>query len=218
MLISESSVCVFDMDGTIVDTLGFWRNAPLRYLEHKGINPDSEDRTYIFSHMMSQSLPFLNDKYSFCDDPEKAEDDLAREVLEEYKTVKCLKEGCENFLMMLKEQKVPACIYTANEREFLDVIISKFSLENYFDHFFTCRELGYHKGERAGFEYIASLYGKNIADIVLFEDSLYAIENARALGMRSVGVREEHSAHVFDEIERYADVFVSSYDELVGLM
>ena len=214
MRLNENSVCVFDMDGTIVDTLSFWRKAPLRYLERKGITPTADDRTFIFSHMMSESLPHLAERYSLDDDPSEAEELLALEVLEEYKTVDVMKDGCECFLSALRERGIPACIYTANEREFLDVIIKRFSLKRYFDHFFTCAELGYHKGERAGFEYIARLYGKTLEDIVLFEDSMYAIKNARSLGMGAVGIMEEHSAHVFDEIKLNADFFVSSYDDL----
>ena len=218
MKLNDSSVCVFDMDGTIVDTLAFWRKAPITYLERKGITPDDEDRTFIFTHMMSESLPYLTEKYSIDEAPEKAEEMLSREVLEKYRKTERLKDGCLSFLQRLKERNIPACIYTANEREFLDVIIQRFSLERFFDRAFTCAELGYHKGERAGFDHIASLYGREIGDIVLFEDSLYAIKNARELGMRSVAVREEHSAHVFPEIERNADIMISSYDELAGLL
>ena len=80
---------------------------------------------------------------------------------------------------------------------------------------YTTAEIGFKKDEREGFELIARSFGKSIEDIVLFEDSYYAIHTASILNMKSVAVADEFAENRVDDVKKECDIFISSYRQLL---
>ncbi len=115
----------------------------------------------------------------------------------------------------LKKNNTPCVLYTANEREYINIIDNNLNLSNYFNLMYTTAEIGFKKDEREGFELIARSFGKNIEDIVLFEDSYYAIHTASILNMKSVAVADEFAENRVDDVKNECDIFISSYRQLL---
>ena len=210
----ENKIAVFDMDGTIVDTVGFWRNSPERYLNSINKEVRAEDKYFFKYYVLRDSIPRMIENYDL---PNKADElfkILEEDVKKNYRGLKCFKANADVFLSKLKEKGIPTVLYTANEREYLDIISENLSLEKYFDYMFTTAEIGFPKDSPDGFEKIAKMYGKSIRDIVLFEDSYYAINSAYTLGMQSVAISDTHSENSLEEIKKKCTFFISSYLEL----
>lgn len=211
----ESKICVFDMDGTIVDTVGFWRSCPERYLKKLGKTIKTEDRDYFKYNVLRDSITKMVNEYNLDISISDLWNLLEEEVKKGYNSVSAYKADAELFLNYLKKNNTPCVLYTANEREYITIIDNNLNLSNYFDVMYTTAELGYKKDEREGFELIARSFGKNIEDIVLFEDSYYAIHTASILNMMSVGVEDEYSKNRVDDVKKECDIFISSYRQLL---
>lgn len=210
----DNKLAVFDMDGTIVDTIGFWRNSPKRYLNSVGKEVFKEDEDYFKYYVLRDSVIKMVEKYNIEYTPDELFRLLEDEVKVGYKTIKGFKAGADAFLLKLKEKGIPTILYTANEREYVDIINENLSLDRYFDHIFTATELGAGKDSREGFERIAKMYGKAINDIVLFEDSYYAIHSAKEFGMQSVAISDTHSENRLQEIKNECTYFINTYKDL----
>ena len=210
----DNKIAVFDMDGTIVDTVGFWRKSPERYLNSINKSVSKEDKDFFKYYVLRDSIPRMIDHYDLSIEEDELFKKLEKDVKNGYKGVKTFKGSADIFLKALKSKGIPTILYTANEREYLEIINENLCLENYFDHMFTISELKATKDSPTGFEKIAKLYNKSISDIVLFEDSYYAIHSASKFGMQSVAISDIHAENHLDEIKKECSYFISSYLEL----
>lgn len=211
----ESKICVFDMDGTIVDTVGFWRSCPERYLKKLGKTIKTEDRDYFKYNVLKDSISKMVNEYNLDISISDLWNLLEEEVKRGYNSVSSYKADADLFLSYLKKNNVPCVLYTANEREYINIIDNNLNLSNYFNQMYTTAEIGFKKDEREGFELIARSFGKNIEDIVLFEDSYYAIHTASILNMKSVAVADEFAENRVDDVKKECDIFISSYRQLL---
>lgn len=211
----ESKICVFDMDGTIVDTVGFWRSCPERYLKKIGKTIKAGDSEYFKYNVLRDSVSKMVNEYNLDISIPELWALLEEEVKRGYNSISSYKADAAIFLNFLKENNIPCVLYTANEREYINIIDNNLNLSNFFTLMYTTAELGYKKDEREGFELIARSFGKKIEDIVLFEDSYYAIHTASILNMKSVAVADQYSENRVDEIKKECDIFISSYRQLL---
>ena len=211
----DNKIAVFDMDGTIVDTVGFWRKSPERYLNSINKSVSKEDKDFFKYYVLRDSIPRMIEHYDLKIEEDELFKKLEIDVKKGYRKVKTFKGDADIFLNHLKSKGIPTVLYTANEREYLEIINENLNLDKYFDYMFTTSELEATKDSPIGFEKIAKLYNKSISDIVLFEDSYYAIHSASKFGMQSVAISDIHSENLLEEIKKECSFFISSYLELI---
>ena len=72
----DNKIAVFDMDGTIVDTVGFWRKSPERYLNSINKSVSKEDKDFFKYYVLRDSIPRMIDHY----DLSIAEDELFKKL------------------------------------------------------------------------------------------------------------------------------------------
>ena len=199
---------VFDVDGTLLDSMYVWKDVGDRYLRSKGVvpQPDMEERVRTMS--MPQVAEYCRREYGLTESPQQIIDEINGLVLQSYREEVQPKKGVPELLDALKARGIKLAVATASDRCLIESALERTGLLPRFDVFLTCTEVGEGKDSPAIFYKAAELLACRPEDTVIFEDSLYAMKTAKAAGFRVAAIADASAAHEEKEIQETADWFV----------
>lgn len=188
----EIKGAIFDCDGTLVNSLGFWemyyKKIGDTFFGGEKFVPTPEDD----KAMRTQAVGFLgkimHGHYNILES-EEAIINWTLDVFEwYYREVVELKAGVRELLSHLKEKGVKMCIASAAERKFIELVLTKHDVLKYFDGIVSCTEVGAGKDKPDVFLAARDFLGTEHEKTWIFEDSLLAIETSKKAGFPVVGV------------------------------
>ena len=215
---------IFDMDGTLVDSLSFWdcfwRDMGERYFGDPDFSMDaahfdSHVRTMIFSRAISYLHGYLHI-------PCSAEefDNFAADYVERfYSTVVTPKAGAKELLTALRERGVRVCLASATDRRYLDVALESCGLSEFFmpETILSCSDIGVGKERPDVFLAALKVLGTPLAETAVFEDSALALETAKLAGFVTVGVYDSHQTAT-ERLVAAADIYLGKGTTLVDVL
>ena len=204
---------IFDIDGTILDSMKIWEDAPGLYLESLGIKGELGLGKTLFSMSMTEGAEFLKENYCPDQDAEAIIKGVNHIVRNFYFEQVRLKEDAKKFLRDLKQTGIKITAATTSDREFVEKALERLDVLDCFDRIFTCTEIGAGKSQPDIFFAAAEHMGTAPGSTWVFEDSLYAIQTAKEAGFRTVGVYDESSAKDQDEIRRLTDIYLERFGD-----
>lgn len=205
---------IFDLDGTLIDSMRSWENADHRFLQKFNISPPpgiSEKMKTLSMREAADYFISLGIDMDPCDITEYIE----KNVSEEYSTTIALKPFVRELLDVLDAKQIPYCVATANYRNLTDTVLKRCGIYDRFSFIYTCAESGIKKDNPEFFPQVAALLGTSPEETIVVDDSLHCITAAACGGFRTVAVYEETSASQWDTIQKTAEF---SYTDLSGLM
>lgn len=194
---------LFDMDGTLVDSMGYWREMPLEYLAEVGIRPDEAGlRCLETARGYGEVLSYLASVGITATLPEMirfTEVHMARHYAEDVR----VKPGAVALLDTLRAAGCRMGIITLTPHAGAALCLAKTGLAPYFEFVLTPEDMTGGGGKEApGIfeEALRRFGGADPAECLLFEDSYYSIRTAAAMGFRVVGVEDAWAAFERDKI------------------
>lgn len=204
---------IFDMDGTLLDTMPIWEHASENYLAKKGITVKEKLSEILFSMSMQQGAAYVKEHYGLSESIEEIVAGTNDIVAEAYRTRAEAKPGVREFLETLKARGIKMAVATSTDRVHVEAALKKNGLYDYFDVIFTCSEVGVGKVKPDIFDAAMEALGTKKTATWVFEDALYAIKTAKAAGFRTVGLYDESSQKEQEEIKETADVYLQKMKE-----
>lgn len=204
---------IFDMDGTLLDTMPIWEHATESYLVGKGIEVKEKLSETLFTMSMKQGAAYVKEKYGLSESIEELIAATNAIVAEAYRSRAEAKPGMPEFLEKLKQQGVKMVVATSTDRIHAEAALKHTGLYDYFDRIFTCSEVGEGKAKPDIFEAAAAQLGTKRASTWVFEDALYAIKTAKKAGFRTVGLYDETSKKEQEEIQETVDIYLREITE-----
>lgn len=213
-MLDRISAFVFDMDGTLIDSMGYWRGENRKFLARHGF-PVPEDLENVIDTMSSHTFARI---FSEAHPDEFPYERITSEYLgimeELYRTVIPLKPGAREFLDFLKENGVRMCVATATPRETAKRALDRHGILEYFEFVTDDEENGMGKGDEAYFPNLAARMGLSTEECALFEDSRYAMISGRNAGMTVFAIEEAvylNKPEVMRDIKDNAHFFVKDF-------
>lgn len=207
---------IFDMDGTLLDSMPTWRELGPSFLKERGIPATPEQLHALRTMTDHEVIPYLQETCGLEMTTEQIMDEIIRRMEDFYTHRVRPKPGLEKFLSILKMEGVWMYVATATHRRLAEKALKTAGIDHYFRGIVTSADAGNHKSESADiYEMAMRRLQSNKRDTVVFEDALHAIRTAKAAGFRVAGVYEATAEQDQPEIQRLCDYYIRSYEELV---
>ncbi len=206
---------IFDMDGTLLDSMGMWRTLEHNFLSGLGIEPSE----WIFRRMdtlgLHGSATWLIEEFRLDRTQEELWESCDRMALEGYLTTVFPKPGALRAVHALRARGIQTALATLTAHKLADPVIEAKGLAPLLDRLLTVEDVGGIKKDRPVlFLKAASLLGAAVEETVVFEDSLYAIRTAAEAGFPVWAIADGSAAADEAEIRRLSQRYITSWDEL----
>lgn len=198
---------IFDVDGTLLDSMFTWRHRGEIYLESLGITPREGLHLDVRRMGFLESPKMIKEEYKLSQSTDEIRNGMMKVVDDYYKTCPQVKKGTVEFLEELKKNGVKMCIATATDRHMVEPGLINAGIRDYFDEIFTCGGLGTNKTKPFIFEKAMESLGTSKENTVIFEDALYAVKTAKKAGFFVTGIFDEQEPEQ-EEFRSLCDVFV----------
>ncbi|MFB0921312.1 MAG: HAD family phosphatase [Oscillospiraceae bacterium] len=207
------SGAIFDMDGTLTDSMFIWEDLCSRYLISCGINPHANLREEIKKLTMGETIEYIRTVYSLKQTNEEIYKALEAMLIPMYRDEVLPKENVFLLLDRLKERGVKMAVASATDEHIVRMVLEKNGLMKYFSEVFTCTGVGAGKEEPLIYEKALEFLGTPKNETVIFEDAIYAIKTAWKANFPVAAVYDDSQKAYQDEIKELSDFYITDYRE-----
>lgn len=209
---------IFDMDGTVLDSMIVWHRLSQNFLEPYGVRITPEDYAAIEGHTQYQTAEYFARHYPYLPlTAEQIAHGLNDTITERYERLARPKDGVLAFLECLRAQDVPCCIATLTSRNHAEKALRDRDMMRYFDFLLTIEDVGVSKREPDIYLHAADRMGCVPQHCMVFEDAPYAAQTAKKAGFSVCGLKEPAYASGESLLRSVSDLFVEkSFEELTG--
>lgn len=213
--LDDIEAVIFDLDGTLVDSMWIWRQIDIEYLAKFGITLPERLQNEIEGKSFHETAVYFKERFAIPDSLERIKEDWNAMAWDKYRYEVPLKKGVRAFLDQCRKRGIRLGIATSNSRELLDQIVAVHGLQDYFDCMMTGSEIK--KGKPAPDIYLAVAKGLETdpANCLVFEDIVPGIMAGRSAGMKVCAVEDAYSADIRIQKQELADYYIEDYSELL---
>ena len=216
-MLSAIRGAIFDMDGTLLDTMHYWRYTTLEYLLAHQLPVEEELLTRMYSNSSRKLLTSYLQKLGFQVNRREMITELEAYMHRHYLYDAHLKKASvPAFLKWLKENDVRMCVATGSPRQYACDGLRRLGILDYFEFVTDNYEGAYTKDQNGYYEGVLKRLGVEKEQCWVFEDALYAMQSAKNSGLRVCAIEEGTQAGDRGAILEIADVYIQDYAELMG--
>lgn len=205
---------IFDIDGTLADSMGVWTESDRIFLSRRGIEYDSEVSLALKSMHFMSAAEYLKNLYSL---PESAED-VAREITdivrEKYFFEVRLMPYAKELIQSFSERGIRMCAATSNSRELAEGVLRHNGILDRLEFIVTSDEAGSSKDDPSIFFMCAEKMGVSPHETAVIEDSPHAAKTAFENGFYTIGVNSGHFGD-FEALRGVVHRRIESFKELI---
>ena len=206
---------VFDLDGTLLDSMGVWRKIDRDFLAKRGMEVPMDYMKAISAMHFYQAAEYTIQRFGFTDTPEMLVEEWKDMAKEAYAHEVGLKPGVSEYLKALKACGVKIAAATSGEKSLFLPCLENNGILGDFDVLVTTAEAKRGKGFPDVYELAAEKSGLSNIECMVFEDILQGIRGAKMGHFAVTGILDEHSGFEWDEIRKEADRYAVDFTELL---
>ena len=203
---------IFDVDGTLLDSMPIWDDASERFLTGLGVKAEPGLSDIMFRMSLDEGAAYLKSAYGLDLSEQEIKDGILGVIRDFYFYQAQLKPGAGEFLAQMKAREIPMYIATSSNREHIRAAFERLGFYDYFDGMITCEEAGAGKSDPRIFLLAADRMGLEPADIFVFEDVIHAIRTANSAGFVTVGVYDAASSSDNTAIREESGLYLHSLE------
>lgn len=209
----QYKAAIFDLDGTLLNSMPGWRMAVVEYLTDKGYPiPESlSDALHQYGFKLTEAIRDV--PLNMTEEALRAE--CMRVVRAHYATDFAAKPDAIRFLDALNEAGIPCCLATATPIEMARPALERNGILTRLRFAVCDKDTEVGKSSPDFFRLIAEKCGCRPEECLVFEDALYAVRSAREAGCHVVAIADESALYQREEIRALAHRFIFSYAEIL---
>ena len=205
---------LFDLDGTLVDSMWMWGAIDVEYLGKFGLTCPPDLQKAIEGMSFSETAAYFKKRFALEASLEEIKADLVSMSIEKYRSQVPPKPGTEAFLSWAAKQNIKMAVCTSNGREMVDAVLSSLNLARYFDCIITGCEVAAGKPSPDIYLEAARRMKVSPEECAVFEDVPAGILAGKRAGMEVFAVEDEYSLGMEEEKRALSDFYIRDYREL----
>lgn len=213
-MLHDIDAVIFDLDGSLVDSMWMWRAIDIEYLGRFGIPLPEDLQSKIEGMSFSETAVYFKEFFHIPDSLEKIKADWNRMAWDKYTNKVPLKPGIPEFLEGCRKNRIMLGIATSNSRELVENIADVHNLRDYFTCIMTGCDVAH--GKPAPDIYLAVAEKLNVKPekCLVFEDIIPGIQAGISAGMKVCAVEDAYSLHAKESKQSLADFYIEDYYNL----
>lgn len=205
---------IFDMDGTLLDSMGMWRGLGGKLARSHGVEPPPDLDLRVAALGLWEGTAYCKEVCGLPGTVEELVKQVWGQIESFYRHEVKPKPGVVEFLSLLKMEGVWMYVATATDRPLAEAALRCAGIEGYFRGMITSQEAGQSKREGPEiYERALRRLRSNKKDTVIFEDAIHAVRTAKAAGFRVAAVYDP-SEPAQEEMRALSDYYIESFSEM----
>lgn len=206
---------IFDMDGTLLDSMGMWRMALPNYFKSLNMEPNTNINTVVENMSFVQAATYLAEELHLNKTADEIYSEIEESIVYQYENTILLKPNVETYLRQLRKDGTSCCVATLSDKYMAETVLKRLGIYDCFDFILTVGEVGKSKEHPDIYLQCAEKMNTPKEECVVFEDAPYAIKTVKEAGFISYGVYDSWQKYPENFTEKYCDRFIIGYDELI---
>ena len=120
---------IFDMDGTLLDSMPVWEHASERYLQNKGIKVREKLSEILFSMSMQKGAEYVKVNYHLTESTDEIVAGVNNIVYTAYEKEVQPKEGVREFLDKLQAEGIKMVVATSTDRPMVEAALKRTAVD-----------------------------------------------------------------------------------------
>lgn len=205
---------IFDCDGTLLDSMGVWREVEGELARRAGVTLTAADVDELTTLTIPECGAFFHERYGLGESNEAVVRTIDELMLDFYRTRAEARPGALAFVRGLAERGVRMSVASSSPLPYLQAGLARCGFAPYLDAVVSVDDVGKSKREPAVFDRAREAMGTPLATTWGVEDSVYAVRTLRDAGYRTLGIYDCDISGTPEQLETAADRFIASFEEL----
>ena len=214
-MLNNIKACLFDMDGTLLDSMHIWKDIDIEFLGRFGYELPPTLQREIEGMSFWETACYIKDRFHLPPSIEEIMNIWNEMAFQKYSEEIFFKEGAFEFVKMLKEKGIRTAICTSNSRELVNAVAEHLGFMPYFDTIITSCEVGAGKPAPDIYLEAAKRVGVEPEHCLVFEDIVTGLTAGKRAGMKLCAVEDVYSADQKEAKKAMADYYVENYLDLL---
>ncbi len=201
---------IFDLDGTLLDSMSIWDTIGNDYLCSLGIETKENLAETFKTFTLEQSAEYYRTHYGVPLSTPEIISGINNMIGNFYRNTVPIKNGVAEFLEKLSQKNIKMCIATVTDKQLAEAALIRLNIRNYFTEIFTATEVGCGKSSPQIYRAALACLGTKKRETLVFEDTYHALMTAKSDGFPVAAVYDKHETRQ-TEIRKNSDYYITDY-------
>ena len=204
---------IFDLDGTLLDSMSIWDTIGEDYLRSLGIEPRENLAEAFKTFTLEESAEYYRTHYGVTLSVEEIVNGVNGMIEDFYRNTVSLKKGVSEFLAKLSDNGVKMCVATVTDMYLAEAALTRLNVRRYFSGIVTTAEVGCGKNDPRIYRKALAYLGTEKHETLVFEDVLHALMTAKNDGFPVAAVYDKHEEKQ-EKLKEIADIYIEDFNTI----
>ncbi len=214
-ILKEKKAIIFDLDGTLVDSMWMWKRIDMEFLARYGHQCPPKLQKAIEGMSFTETAMYFKEKFCLPLTAEQIKRVWIEMSIDKYRSQVPAKRGAKEFLSYARDRGMLCGIATSNSWEMVDAVLDSLGMRPFFQAVTTACQVKAGKPSPDIYLKVAEDLHVSPGQCLVFEDVPAGILAGKRAGMTVCAVEDEFSRHMEEEKRELADYFISDYFEIM---
>jgi len=206
---------IFDLDGTIFESMHVWRQIDVDFLGKRGLDVPTDYLDKIVSMNFDEAAEFTINRFGFSETKDEIINEWFDMAVYAYGHDVGFKPHAKEYLDYLKSKNIPLAVATSSAEQLYLATFQNLGLMSYFDVIVTAQEVGSGKNKPDVYLEAARRLDLPPGECVVFEDIYNGMLSAKSAGFFTVIMEDESSKNYFDKLKQEADIYITDFSQIL---
>ena len=204
---------IFDLDGTLLDSMGVWLSIDIEFLKKRGLIVPDDYAAKVSSMNFPEAAAYTIKRFELPDSVECLIHEWSNMAVFAYGNTIQMKPYAKEYLSALREHGAKLAIATSSTPELYEPALVNHGIYDWFNVICNAEEVDCGKSHPDIFLLAAKKLNVSPSDCVVYEDILTAVKSAKSIGMTVCAVYDTSSENDWEEIKQLADYAIFDFKD-----